>query len=469
MNFIKYFDSAFLIIFLIISCQEHFNEQLPTRKLKLSSNEINFYTTFTKLTSPTYQLKITNQEHNDILIPSIRLEKEENSYYNLEVNGNKNKENIYHNILIRKNDFITLYLTITPLGNKHIQYEDNLLIKLPNTQQKVKLSSNIENAELLKSPSKDKPYKITTDTKWDNKKSRIIYGSLVVSSGAQLTIEKGTKIYFNSKGTISIEKNAKLIINGTKDEPINFRGYRTKPLYDTLAGTWEGITFEKNAAGEINYAYITGAKTAIKATEANLTLTNAQIYNSQQFGLFGENASIKASNLTINQSGRYSVFLNKGGNYNFEQCTLVNYWPLNSKEEGALYVSNVQNKSGNLTYNALDAAFANNIIFSRDADGLTLFFDKEKAPVNILFNTNLINERSQEIDFTSSIFKGNILKKSPLLKNANTFSNHNLELMKNSPALDVGKLSIAQKHPIDLLGINRTVTPDLGAYEFTNH
>jgi len=468
MNFIKCFDKAFLILLLMLSCQKDFNERLPTRKLKLSSNEINFYTTFTQLTSPTYQLKITNQENNDILIPSIRLEKEENSYYNLEVNGNKNKENIYHNILIRKNDFIILYLSITPRGNKPIQYEDNLLIKLPHTLQKVKLSSNIENAELLKSPSKGKPYKITTDTKWDSRKSRIIYDSLIVSSGAQLTIEKGTKIYFNSKGIITIEKKAKLIINGTKDEQINFRGYRTKPLYDTLAGTWEGITFEKNAAGKIDYAYITGAKTAIKATEAKLTLTNTQIYNSQQFGLFGENAAINASNLAIDQAGRYSVFLNKGGKYTFEQCTLVNYCPLSSKEEGALYISNVQNKSGQLTYSSLDATFANNILFSRDADGLTIFFDEEKAPVSILFDTNLINERSQEVDFTSSIFKGNILNKNPMLKHASTFSNHNLELMKNSPALDVGKLSIARKHPMDLLGRNRTVAPDLGAYEFTN-
>ena len=45
--------------------------------------------------------------------------------------------------------------------------------------------------------------------------------------------------------------------------------------------------------------------------------------------------------------------------------------------------------------------------------------------------------------------------------------NNDFSLQTNSPAIDKGNLSTAMEVPKDLLQIDRTESPDLGAYEWT--
>ncbi|MFV0531314.1 MAG: hypothetical protein ACK5MD_07720 [Flavobacteriales bacterium] len=455
----------FGILFLINSCREDYETNDPMQELAFSEETIFLNTVFTDISSSTYRLTVTNNENQDILIPSILLERGSTSFYSIEVDGNQNDEKQYQDILIRKNDFITVYITITPKNTTETLYEDKIIFNLGNRVQEVKLTSVIEDVELFKPNVGTDYYEITSDTTWDNSKSKIIYNGVLVKSGAKLTIEKGTKVYFYTDSELIIENGGELIVNGTKNEKVNFSGYRTEPKYDTIIGTWNKIGLKENAKAKINYAYIKGGTTSIEAVKANVELTNTQIYNSERFGLYGENATITASNLAVNHASRYSVFLNEGGNYDFKHCTLVNYWSYESNEEVALYVSNVKSKSGQLTYGDLNADFANNIIFSLESDGLRMFIDTEKATATLNFDNNLINEMAGEINFSGNNFSNTIVNQNPMLKDATKFSSNDLRLTASSPVLNKGNETIANLVPQDILEANRTVSPDLGAYE----
>lgn len=467
MNFKKLSQIVLLGIFSIVtSCREDYEAILPSQDLSFSEEQIFLNTVFTDIPSSTYTLTVRNNENEDISIPSIFLEKGMNSLYSIEVNGNQNEEERYDDTLIRKNNFITVYITITPEGATNALYEDNIVFNLGNYTQKVKLASIIEDVELFKPNNEDAYYEISSDTVWDNANSKIIYGGVLVKSGVRLTIEKGTKVYFYTNSELIVEEGGELIVNGAKDQEVNFRGYRTEPEYDTIAGTWNKIGLKENATAKINYAYIKGGRTSLEAIRANIEITNTQIYNSEQFGLYGENATITASNLAVNQAARYGVFLNEGGSYDFKHCTLVNYWPYASNEEIALYVSNVKNVNGKLTYGNLKADFKNSIIYSPDSDGLRMFIDRESTAASLInFDTNLINETSGNIDLLGNGFSNTIINQDPLLKEAVKLSSNDLRLTLSSPALNIGNIITASEVFKDLLGIDRTASPDLGAYE----
>lgn len=454
-----------VICLISISCREDYEVNRPSQNLVFSADEIFLNTVFTDMESSTYTLTVKNEEDHDIVIPSIFLNKGGNSFYILEVDGIQNETGQFEDVLIRKNDFITLYISILAKESNNALYEDVIVFNLGNSIQEVQLSSVVEDVDLFKSSNENSYYEIATDTVWDNTKSKIIYDELRVKSGATLTIEKGTNIYFYTNSGLIVESGAELVINGTKEELVSFKGYRTEPEYDTIIGTWDKIVFNNDAKGKIDYAYIKGATTAIEIIKANVELTNTQIYNSEQFGLYAENATINASNLVVNHAARYSVFLNEGGNYDFKQCTIANYWPYTSNEEVALYVSNAKSDNGQLTYGQLNASFANSILYSQESDGLKMFIDQENATAILNFESNLINEKSGDVDFSSAIFSNILLNQDPLLKDATLFSSNNLNLIANSPAINQGDVTTANSVPEDIEGVNRTSLPDLGAYE----
>ncbi|OIO99318.1 MAG: hypothetical protein AUJ97_09020 [Bacteroidetes bacterium CG2_30_32_10] len=93
---------------------------------------------------------------------------------------------------------------------------------------------------------------ITTNTTWEDTNTYVLSGFVYVTNGATLTIKAGTVIKGdkNSKGTLIIEKGAKLMAEETATKPIVFtsnaaKGYRNY-------GDWGGVILCGNA--KINVA-----------------------------------------------------------------------------------------------------------------------------------------------------------------------------------------------------------------------
>lgn len=89
---------------------------------------------------------------------------------------------------------------------------------------------------------------ITADLKLDSTKQYLLKGFFKVKSGAKITIPAGTVIYGDkdSKGSLIIERGAKIYANGTAANPIVFTSSQAPGSRAT--GDWGGILIAGNAS-----------------------------------------------------------------------------------------------------------------------------------------------------------------------------------------------------------------------------
>ena len=80
---------------------------------------------------------------------------------------------------------------------------------------------------------------ITTNTTWTKNNTYLLSGFVYVTNGAVLTIEPGTVIKGDkaTKGSLIVTRGAKLVADGTPNEPIVFTSNEASPSY----GDWGGI------------------------------------------------------------------------------------------------------------------------------------------------------------------------------------------------------------------------------------
>jgi hypothetical protein len=82
---------------------------------------------------------------------------------------------------------------------------------------------------------------ITTNTHWTNDKQYLLKGSVYVDSNATLTIDSGVTVFGDkaTKGTLIIERGAKIYANGTKKYPVIFTSNENPASRDI--GDWGGL------------------------------------------------------------------------------------------------------------------------------------------------------------------------------------------------------------------------------------
>ncbi len=99
-------------------------------------------------------------------------------------------------------------------------------------------SASISNAQVTVVTLQDS---ISTNTKWTSNKQYLIKGYVYVTAGTTLTIEPGTIIKGdkNSKGTLIIERGAKLMAAGTLTNPIVFTS--NQAAGNRSYGDWGGL------------------------------------------------------------------------------------------------------------------------------------------------------------------------------------------------------------------------------------
>ncbi|RZL15820.1 MAG: T9SS type A sorting domain-containing protein [Pedobacter sp.] len=108
----------------------------------------------------------------------------------------------------------------------------------------VALSAGSAFAQIVKEPISGE---ITTNTHWSAEKQYLLQGYVYVTAGNTLTIDKGVIIRGdkNTKGTLIVEKGAKIIANGTLDQPIIFTSNEDQG--DRSYGDWGGLILCGNA------------------------------------------------------------------------------------------------------------------------------------------------------------------------------------------------------------------------------
>lgn len=453
-------------LFIFLACRkDEISFDYPTQRLSISADTVVLDTVYNQMRSSTHLVKIFNIENKDIKIPKIYLGQRENSQYKINVDGKAGHH--FTNIPLRSKDSLFVFIEIAPnIKSPEIVAEDHIYIESGLAQQKITLLSVIQDAEFFISP-KDNPKIINNDTNWDKSKVKIILGELQLAEGKTLNIHPETKVYFMQNSGLKINKNATLNISGDLGKEVILRGHRNEPRYDTIPKNWNGIVLEEGSKLNINYAKIFGGTTGLYLSQATAKIKNTILHTFQDYGIFAINTKMDAENLVINNTGISNIGIVKGGIYNVLHSTLANFWSISAYQKPT--VISAQNEwitsNGKREYTDLTLNLKNSIAYTKYDDAIKLT-PSSKSLFRYTFENSLIKHSANSgyaWEGNSSIINS-IKNLNPLF--INTFiSKMNLSLKENSPAKGKGNSSTAQQIPLDIKKVNRTSTPNIGAYQ----
>lgn len=501
----KYFFAilTFFILFLASCSNDDFDTVLSSGDLSFSKDTVFLDTVFTNISSSTRTLKVYNKSNDNITISTIELGRGQNSFYRLNVDGIVGK--YFENIDILANDSIFIFIEATIDHSKVVNpiYTDSIVFDSNIKQQDVKLVTLVKDAHFL-FPQRDSQgikekiilgvdadgeevsvegFYLEGNTTWRNDKPYVIYGYVGVPENTVLNIEEGTQIHFHRNSGLLVEKNATLKINGNLGNEVVFEGDRLEPDFSEIAGQWGTIWLRAGSKDhEIKYAIIKNNTIGIlmdsvgSLINPTLKINNTQIYNTAMFGLLGRTANINANNLIIANNGMSSLACTIGGTYNFTQITLANYWSSSVRKFPALLVNNFikySNSDGSESVLARDLLAANftNIIIEGNQDIEMILEKDEGAVFNYNFKNNLIKFNDINNNFLGNplfdfedinYYEYNIFNGNPDFKN---IENREFIIGEESDANNNADKNAALQVPLDILGIDRTVNPDIGAYQ----
>ena len=508
-----YFLITLGFLMLWSSCRKDFEFSPSTGSLQFSKDTVYLDTVFTNIGSSTYNLKVYNKSDDDISIPAVRLALGETSNYRLSVDGIAGKS--FNNIEVLAKDSLFIFIESTIDINNFTNpngtylYTDQIEFDAGSNLQKVELVTLVQDAIFIY-PDRDNTTKVVetltldiggelvetelqgrellpTELTFTKEKPFVIYGFATVPNGETLTIEAGSRLHFHENSGIIVSNGASINVNGAYSNDLDlleneviFEGDRLEPGFSQVPGQWGTIwLLDGSVDNTINYATIKNSTIGVLSDgnpdEANdkLTITNTQIYNSSSFGVLGRNTSISGENVVINNSGLSSFAGTLGGKYNFTHSTIVNYWDNGFRQFPAVLLNNFVLDEDNVATIAdlTEANFNNCIIYGNDnpevlldeIEDASVVFNFKFTNCLIRFEDNSNNFTGVNYDFNDTAkYEGNIFNEDPNFKDVEF---NELIIGDDSAANGQGLSSFATQIPFDILNVNRTSLPDLGAYQ----
>jgi len=483
---------------LFCSCRSDFETVANTGDLAFSNDTVYLDTVFTNLSSSTYALKVYNHSKNDINIPIIKFAKGLNSKYRMSVDGSQgNQGKIFENVTLLAKDSLYIFIEATVKSDSstptEFLYTDQIEFDSGTNLQKVELVTLVQDAILLypKRNADGTTEALPIDGKkingfyldkndpihgneliFTNKKAYVIYGYAAVPEGETVTFDPGARVYFHADSGLIVPKNASIQINGAKsttdklENEVIFSGDRQQPDFNYTPGQWGTVWLQNgsinNSIQNLTLKNATAGLLVEGNTGTKLTIKNTQIYNCTHYGIQAKNAFIEGENIVINYTGQSSLTCTYGGNYKFTHCTFNNNW--SSPEQTAVYISNYNNDATPATKDLTGATFNNCIIYGAYSNEMLL--DKKTGATfvyqfnNCLIKSNKNGSVDYNFDNDPTHYNSIILNKDPKFYNSNI---NNFNIDNTSAAFAKG--NPAYLIPLDILGITRTLPPDLGAYQ----
>ena len=519
MKRLLYFFICFGLLIFWSSCRNDFEFSPSTGSLEFARDTVFLDTVFNNIGSSTYNLKVYNRSNDDIVIPTIQLERGVGSFYRLNVDGGTGNEGtaeegkIFENVELLANDslfiFIETNIDISTQGtmDNEFLYTDKILFDAGNNQQDVDLVTLVKDAVFIYPDFQGNsttfenlnfdvdgdgiidetvlPGRFLTNDEltFTNEKPYVIYGFAATPEGSTLNIEAGARVHFHADSGLLITNNSTLNITGTAstdqellENEVVLEGDRLEPLFSDVPGQWGTIyLFNGSLNNTINYTTIKNATIGIlvegndNAPTDKLTITNSQIYNTSSFGILGRATSITGENVVFNNSGQSSFAGTAGGKYNFTHCTIANYWNNSFRQFPALLLNDfAQVDETTIATNPLtEANFNNCIVYGNDNPEFIL--DQQGDIFNFKFTNCLLRFDNDNLEGTTNyifgdmaFYENNIFNVDPDFKAP--FENL-MQIGEDSGANGIGASSFALQVPFDLLNTSRTASPDAGAYE----
>jgi len=433
----------------------------PSLHLAFSTDTVFFDTVFPTVGSITHRLVVYNPNDSKVNITSVHLAGGTTSNYRINVDGIPAVDAFNVEIPGKDSIYIFVRVTIDPQNlNTPYVVSDSVEFNTNGNLQNVKLVAWGRDAIFYRHAE------LSGNIVWDSLRAHVIYESLRVDTNSALTIMPGARIYFHKDAYLAVSNLSTLKILGTLDHPVRLQGDRMDPFYKDLPGQWGGVYLEKGSKDHvIQYAYIKNGSFGLSvdslgsATTPMLTIQNSIIQNMTMDGIYAYNTTINSINCVLGDCGGNCLSVEYGGEYDFRQLTVANYWSASVRHSAAVYLSNyTYDTLGNKVGNPLKKAFfANTIIYGTNDDEIQLDSVPE-AQFEVGFDHALLKTKLKTTN--PERFINCMVNKDPKFVDAGKM---NYQIDSVSPAIKMGRpLGI----PFDIRGADRGDTPALGAYEY---
>jgi len=481
-----------LLITFFYCCKKETFSDMNGASISFSMDTIIFDTTFHSIGTPYKILKVYNQNEFDI-VTDVTLQGINEASFRINVDGSPT--NFISKLEISSNDSAFIFLEVTPNLNYTNDFllTTKLVFKTGNRDQEVNLVCPGRNANFhvlhdnLFFNGTDtvnvKYYSISTNTLWGNDLPHVVYGDVVIEPGVTLTIEEGSEIFMHNNSSIYVGNpllvssdnipinNGKLIINGSINNKVIFRGDRLDERYSDIPGQWGSIYFTPGTMDNvIDYAIIKNGTTGIRADSlmANnnvVTINNSIIKNMSSIGILAQGSKIRVNNTLVVNCGQYTIACNIGGDYEFKHCTFSNHWLWGSRNTPSILLNNYyEDINGQIRVRNLDNAYFGNCIIDGGLSTEISFQENEAGSFDFTFDHCLL-KIDPSVNTENTNFKNIIKNENPSFVD---YIEGDYSLDSTSIAINAGDPIITNSDLVlinDILGNIRDNLPDLGCYE----
>lgn len=449
----------------------------PQTRLTMSADTLAWDTLISTVPSTTKVLTVYNKNDSGIRINLIGLGKKAQSPFRVNVDGQSLYQGEGSDFEVRRKDSIVIRLecTLPETGQSQpVRLTDELFFTLESgVQQSVVLTADAQDAYMIRA------LVLKNDSVFLTDKPYVIYDSLVVDSGAQLTLPAGATLMFHDKAGLDVYGTLTAI--GEQDQPVIFRGDRTDRMfpylpYDNTPGRWEGIRFRSSSVNNrMNHCDVHSGNYGIicdstDLSELQLLMENSVVHNIAGDGLNFTGTSAVVTNSQISNTLGTTVYI-YGGAYQFIHCTIAQFYPFEAERGDALYLAN----QADSIYNHLHMAHFINCVITGYGDDVIMgsIIEGQDYQCDYLFDHCFLNTPAVENDerYVNVVWDD---EDQPLRheENFKLFDSDNFLYDFTPDSLssirDMALPQAAELFPNDRLGRCRTCDsiPDAGCYEY---
>ena len=453
---LRYILLCVLPSMLVAGCIEDGFTTSPSDQPLYSTDTLKMGTVFTAEGTPTHKFKVFNPHDKGLSISSISFrDPKMEEIFRLNVDGVSGRR--FDNVEIRANDSIFVLVEATlPESGSDLPIELNATLDF--------VTNGVTSSVVLNASGQDvtrlEAVTVTSDMTLAGAKPYQVYDSLVVAEGVTLTLDPGTTLYFHDKAELVV--HGTLISNGTADRHVNMTGDRFGQVvgripYEIMSGQWGGVYFYGTTRDNVlshtsirNSTYgVYVDSVSVDAVDPVLTLLNCRLRNSAGAVLVASHAPVKAVGCEFAEAASGVVYM-YNGSHRFDQCTFSNNYLFSAITGPLVYLDG----------ESVSAEITNSILSGMGGDVLPS--DLTEKPIyfrNCLFSS----AGSDDENFINTIWDAD-----PMFYTVREDYFFDYRLREGSPAIGAGDLSVGlPEASVDMNGLSRGATPDVGAYVFS--